>query len=134
MDQITKAFAAGRDFFLGPVHVHLVKNFGLPFGLDFGRSWNFLILFVVYVVVAVVVAKWEDHHELMKWGKAMLWAGAASNLADRLVLGYVRDFLDLRLGFVFNLADALIVIGILFIFFARPKTRTSANPRPSGPM
>lgn len=134
LDQVTKAFAAGRDFFFGPLHVHMVHNYALPFGLDFGRAWNFVILFVVYVVVAGVVGRWEDNTKIVKWGKAMLWAGASSNLADRLVLGYVRDFLDVKLGFVFNLADALIVIGILFIFFSKPKSGSSPNPRLSGPM
>ncbi|MDP4001391.1 MAG: signal peptidase II [bacterium] len=44
-----------------------------------------------------------------------VFAGAVSNLGDRLVLGYVRDFVDLGLGFTFNLADIFIVIGLILI-------------------
>ena len=46
---------------------------------------------------------------------AALEAGIISNLADRLFLGYVRDFLDFHiLGYnypIFNIADMAIVMG-----------------------
>ncbi len=46
----------------------------------------------------------------------MILAGAVSNLLDRLTLGYVRDFIDLNLGFTFNVADIFIVLGLLALF------------------
>ena len=53
---------------------------------------------------------------------SILLGGIAGNLADRLFLGYVRDFLDFRFGSynfpIFNLADTFIVIGVILLIFA----------------
>jgi len=38
--------------------------------------------------------------------------GSLSNLLDRVRLGYVTDFLDLRYWPAFNLADSFIVVGV----------------------
>jgi signal peptidase II len=38
--------------------------------------------------------------------------GSVSNLADRVRLGFVTDFLDFRYWPAFNLADSFIVIGV----------------------
>jgi signal peptidase II len=38
--------------------------------------------------------------------------GSISNLADRVRLGFVTDFLDFRHWPAFNLADSFIVIGV----------------------
>lgn len=125
IDQITKAIFANRDFFLGPVHLHNVNNYALPFNLDLGWGLNFSILAMVYLAVGILMARWDNTTRIMKFGKAMLWAGMASNLADRLVHGFVRDFIDFAWGFVFNLADAFIVIGIVLIIWAHPKQSTN---------
>ncbi len=132
MDQITKAIFAGRDFFLGPIHFHPVQNYSLPGGLDFGGVWNIVVLLVVYLIVGWVIAKWDSFDWLMRVGKSALWAGAVSNLADRLVLGFVRDFIDFNMGFVFNAADAFIVIGIILILLSRPKPKVTVNPLTAG--
>ena len=44
--------------------------------------------------------------------------GSASNLADRLRLGYVTDFLDLDYWPAFNLADTFIVVGVGLLFLS----------------
>ncbi len=55
-------------------------------------------------------------------GLSLLWAGGASNLADRMARGAVVDFLNLGLGplrtGIFNVADVAITAGVLVLFFA----------------
>jgi signal peptidase II len=41
--------------------------------------------------------------------------GSVSNLIDRVRLGHVTDFLDLRFWPAFNLADSFIVIGVAIL-------------------
>lgn len=58
---------------------------------------------------------------LMKVSLALILAGALGNLADRLIRGYVIDFLDFYAGRyhwpTFNVADSSISIGVLFLLF-----------------
>jgi signal peptidase II len=48
----------------------------------------------------------------------LLIGGSVSNLADRIRLGHVTDFLDLRYWPAFNLADSFIVIGVAILLGA----------------
>jgi lipoprotein signal peptidase len=120
-DQITKLVFSNRDFLIFGLSFHQTRNYALPFNFDFGPVWNFVLLFIIYFVVGWFVIKIKDEHKMVMVGKAIFLAGAASNLADRLIYGYVRDFIDLQLGFVFNFADVFIVVGLLMIIFAPSK-------------
>ena len=68
----------------------------------------FIIAFVVYDIF---------NHKNDWWyslGIGFLISGAIGNLVDRLFLGYVRDFISIRLfNFVFNIADLFITIGVI---------------------
>ena len=44
-----------------------------------------------------------------------VFSGAVSNIIDRIRLGCVIDYIDLKIWPVFNLADVYIAIGIIFI-------------------
>jgi len=71
---------------------------------------------------------------LMKISLSLIMAGALGNLADRLLRGYVIDFLDLYIGKshwpFFNVADSCISIGavlMLLIFFRRKPACTPSS-------
>jgi signal peptidase II len=49
---------------------------------------------------------------LVKLGVALILGGAVGNLIDRLLFGYVIDFILVYRFPVFNLADACVVIGV----------------------
>jgi signal peptidase II len=124
LDQITKLTFSSRDFFVGFLHVHPVKNYGLGFSLDFGLLAN---LILITAALAFFLYYYFSHHMgLSRWGKIvfiLILSGAISNFIDRLYLGYVRDFLDVGLGFTFNLADAMVVLGLAIILFTQPKPK-----------
>ena len=54
--------------------------------------------------------------------------GSLSNLLDRVRLGYVTDFLDLRYWPAFNLADSFIVIGVGILLTALLACRAGTAP------
>jgi signal peptidase II len=126
LDQITKLIFGHRDFFVGFVHVHLVKNFGLGFSLDFGKLANLIL--ITAALIFFINYYFSHHMGLSRWGKIvfmLILSGAVSNIIDRLFLGYVRDFLDIGLGFTFNLADAMVVVGLMIILL------TNSKPKPT---
>ncbi|MEM8853868.1 MAG: signal peptidase II, partial [Pseudomonadota bacterium] len=66
---------------------------------------------------------------------ALILGGAVGNLVDRVVYGAVVDFVSMHYGqfswYVFNVADAAIVIGVIVLVadavFARPQAGASST-------
>lgn len=58
-------------------------------------------------------------------GLALIVGGALGNVADRLRLGYVVDFIHVRGWPVFNVADVAVVAGMALLFLPRRKTVSS---------
>ena len=57
-------------------------------------------------------------HPLLPTAVGLLIGGSVSNLVDRVRLGHVTDFLDLRFWPAFNLADSFIVVGVAILLGA----------------
>ncbi|WP_227269982.1 signal peptidase II [Roseobacter weihaiensis] len=108
------------------------ENRGINFGLFDGGSeaarW-FLILLAFGICIAVFI--WARRNHLGSWGCAaggLLIGGALANVLDRLVYGYVLDFLNMSCcginnPFVFNLADVFIFAGAIGLVFLAPDSR-----------
>jgi signal peptidase II len=60
----------------------------------------------------VYFARSGSRHPVLPVALGLVIGGSASNLADRVRLGFVTDFLDFRYWPAFNLADSFIVIGV----------------------
>ena len=76
------------------------------------------MLFVVLIPIIVILMliftkKVSDNIETIAW--SMIIAGAIGNYIDRIVRGYVVDFINLYILPVFNFADMCIVMGCLII-------------------
>ena len=115
VDQITKLIFWSRDFFITPfIHIHSVQNYGLALSLDFGLLPN---LVIIIGALGFFVYYYFQHRHQFSWltqvSFIFIFAGAISNLVDRLYLGFVRDFIDMGLGFTFNLADAMLILGLI---------------------
>ena len=126
LDQLSKLWILGRfsavgqymrvtDFF----DVVLVANRGVSFGLfNNGAAINAIAfsLLAAAIVAALVVWLFRVTGYLLPAAIGLVIGGAIGNVADRLRLGAVVDFLDFHLGAwhwpAFNLADAAICIGV----------------------
>ena len=62
----------------------------------------------------------------------LLIGGSLANLIDRLRLGHVTDFLDLRFWPAFNLADSFIVVGVTILLVALISAERAAAAAPHG--
>lgn len=120
-DQVTKLFVASRmqhgdSVPAGPLHITLVHNTGGAFGLfQSGAAPLAVISLAVVVVIVVYSRRVGSFSGLVGTALGLELGGAAGNLADRLRLGYVVDFIDLQVWPVFNIADASITIGVILL-------------------
>jgi len=125
IDQVTKLVFGSRDFFLGPVHFHPVKNFALAFSVNFGQLANLILIAAALAFFLYYYFSFRTQLGFVtKIFFILIFAGAISNLVDRLYLGYVRDFLDLGLGFTFNLADVFLAAGLIGFALQYKDTKT----------
>lgn len=97
-----------------------VRNEGAAFSM-FGNS-NYVLAFIgIFFVILILyyLSKKSNIGRLESVCYGLLLGGACGNLIDRIVYGYVVDFLDFKiLGYdfpVFNLADSFIVISAFII-------------------
>lgn len=92
-----------------------LKNTGAAYGM-FGDNTIWLSIFSIVFIVLIILYDIFNHQNniLYTLGIGFIISGAIGNLVDRLFLGYVRDFISIRLfSFVFNLADLFITIGVI---------------------
>ena len=124
-DQVTKHIVTSQLAFddelhvLGPLWIRHVHNSGIAFGL-FASATSVVILLTVLAVawMTLFFARSGSRHPLLPTALGLVIGGSAANLLDRVRLGYVTDFLDLRFWPAFNLADTFIVVGVALLFAA----------------
>jgi signal peptidase II len=121
-DQLTKhivssQLALGEETAsMGPFSIHHVQNSGIAFGLFAGATSIVIVLTAVAVTwMLVFFARAGARHPVLPVALGLLIGGSVSNLADRVRLGHVTDFLDLRYWPAFNLADMFIVVGVVLL-------------------
>jgi len=124
-DQLTKRIVTSHlsldqaDRVFGPLWIHHVQNSGIAFGLFSSRTAAVIVLTGVAVVwMLVFFARSGARHPVLPVALGLVIGGSMSNLLDRVRLGYVTDFLDLRWWPAFNLADSFIVIGVVILLAA----------------
>jgi len=121
-------------------HFTYARNYGAAFSFlgDAGGWQKYLFTFIAFAVSAYLIYSLKRNAQAQRWTNiafALILAGALGNAADRLMFGYVVDFLDFDLGFyrwpTFNVADISIFIGaamiILESFFSPESKNKTAD-------
>lgn len=104
-------------------------NFGLFGGGDDAARWGLIGLSLMICLALIIwVGRGENKGALMQVSAGLVIGGALGNVADRLLYGYVLDFLNMSCcginnPYVFNLADVFIFAGAagLILFEGREK-------------
>ena len=107
----------------GLLDLTYIRNDGGAFGVLGGSR----LLLLAGSAVAVVVVLWMlisgRPTRLVTVGCGLILGGAAGNLLDRLGSGEVTDFVHFSFWYIFNAADAAIVVGVglLLLSVLRPE-------------
>jgi signal peptidase II len=135
-DQLTKHIVTGHlalddgIHVIGPFWIHHVQNSGIAFGLFAGATPLVTALTALAVGwMLVFFARSGARHPVLPAALGLLIGGSVSNLVDRVRLGHVTDFLDLKWWPAFNLADSFIVIGVAILLVGL----VAADRRPKPP-
>jgi signal peptidase II len=89
-----------------------VENTGAAFGIGFSRNGFFIVLSAVLGAVLIYLQRaWRGKNGWVQAGLLLVLGGALGNLYDRVLYGFVVDFLDFRVWPVFNVADSCVSVG-----------------------
>jgi signal peptidase II len=118
-DQVTKHIVAGNlrlgegVHVVGPFTIRHVQNSGIAFGLFSNATPAVIVVTTIAIAwMLAYFARSGARHPVLPLALGLVIGGSVSNLADRVRLGHVTDFLDFRYWPAFNLADTSIVIGV----------------------
>jgi signal peptidase II len=146
LDQITKVWAVasltGQPSyqFLGKfVQFTLVYNVGGAMGTDLGSSFYYLTVALIILPILGFYLYQYRNDPFYSWPLSFIIAGAIGNVADRIRIGKVVDFIDvdffkINIGsfhldrwWTFNIADAAIscaLVALVFVLlFHRPEKK-----------
>ena len=109
-----------------------VKNTGAAFSIFSNNTILVIIISVVIIgFLLFYIYKHKGNNKLENVSYAFILGGAIGNLIDRLVYGYVIDFLDFEIlsydAPIFNLADTFIVIGVILFLINTLRSRYDGN-------
>lgn len=129
LDQITKSLISTylklnksieiiKDFF----YIRYINNKGASWGILENNRFLLIGLSIIAIIMIIRYSYSFKKTKLNTYGFGLLLGGILGNLSDRLIFGYVKDFLDFiifRYDFpVFNIADISIVIGVVLLIIS----------------
>lgn len=127
IDQIVKLFVGfslelntSITVFKNFFYISNVHNYGAAFSVLYG---NRIFLIIVSIITLVLVYYFLLKNKRFDWFNIILYSlligGILGNLFDRIIYGYVVDYLDFYIfGYnfpIFNIADICIVISVILI-------------------
>ena len=115
--------------FLNLTYVH---NTGAAFSIFEGAKWFFIITAIIVlniIYIFFIKDKELKNSEIVIY--SLLISGIIGNLIDRVVFGYVIDFIDVNIfNFaIFNLADSFIVIAVVLLLIMMGGKNARDNSR-----
>lgn len=115
---VNQSFIVIKDFF----SITLVHNNGAAFSLLSGNT--FLLIFIglaALIGLIIYIKQLEVIDDFDIFTYSLLFGGIVGNLIDRIIYGYVIDYLSFNFnGYffpIFNFADICIVISIVIMIF-----------------
>lgn len=129
-DRVTKILAVGIPpegipLIPGVVRLRYAENTGAAFSMLSGHPWLLGVLSLLIIAGAFLFLRKKNIPVLAMTGLMMMLGGAAGNMIDRFVHGFVPDMIEvLFVDFaIFNVADTFLCVGcglvIIHLLFGR---------------
>lgn len=100
-------------------YLELYKNENIAFSLPLPQNILMpMIIVVIGVLLAYYVYSAQKRFGAQEYGLLLIIGGALGNLIDRLNYGAVIDYINFTFWPVFNLADAMISVGVVLIIIS----------------
>ena len=139
VDQITKILVVNS--LVPGENIEIIKNiFNIIYTNNTGAAFSILLgkrifLIVVAVLIIGVLLYYIKRNKIEKKidiiALSFVIGGSLGNLIDRIVRGYVIDFISIKLGNynfpIFNVADILIVIGVFLLLLNSRRRQSDDN-------
>ena len=105
-----------KDFF----YITYVRNTGAAWSIFEGRVLGLIVVSLIIIsFIIYYISKNSPKNKVEVVGYSLVLGGAFGNLLDRIIYGYVVDFLDFYIfGYdypIFNLADSFIFVGVVIL-------------------
>lgn len=110
-----------KDF----LNITYVRNIGAAFSILEGNRIFLIAVTLIALIGIYLLIKNKTFKKIETIIYTLIISGIIGNLIDRIIFGYVIDYVDFKLlGYnmpVFNLADSLIVIGCVLLLIMTVK-------------
>ena len=130
LDLITKNYALSSLIINHSISINNFLNFTLAFnhGAAFSflsnaggwQKWFFIIFSVIVILIITYILVKEKNSQYIAF--SFVIGGAIGNLYDRILYGYVIDFIEFHYNSfywpIFNIADIAISIGIILLLYS----------------
>ena len=125
LDQLTKYIMffnykifVNKDFLL--FRLDYIKNYGAAFNLFSGSRFFLSVISIIFSIILInLIVRRNTSNLLDLYSYSFLLGGTIGNGIDRILKGYVIDYINLNfINFpVFNIADISINIGFIFLLY-----------------
>ena len=102
------------------LNITYVRNTGAAWSILDNNTWMVTVISLLIIIgIIYYVYRNRVSKKILKIGYGLILGGAIGNFIDRIVYGYVIDFIDIDIfGWnypIFNLADMFIVVGVILV-------------------
>ena len=134
LDQISKIYInlnfyklLNKDLFI--FSIDFVRNYGAAFNIFSGSRLFLCFISVISTFILFYFIFIRENKIINKYGLSLILAGSIGNGIDRILNGYVIDFIKIKyINFpVFNIADIVINIGVLILMISYFRNKNKFN-------
>lgn len=117
-----------KNFF----NITYVRNTGAAFSIFSGNTFLVMVIsFMIIMGIILYISKNKPSNKIEKISYSLILGGAIGNFIDRIIYGYVRDFIEIDIfGWdypIFNLADVFVVVGVILLVIATWRGRNDRD-------